>query len=57
MQIQVAEVAIEVEKKQIKNMHLYVKPPLGRVFISAPLKVPNKAIELFVVRKSQTSLF
>ena len=47
MQIQVAEVAIEIEKKKIKNMHLYVKPPLGRVVISAPVKVPNKAIELF----------
>ena len=47
MQMQVAEVAIEVQKKKIKNMHLYVKPPCGRVVISAPLRVPNKAIELF----------
>ena len=45
MQMQVAEVAIEVQKKKIKNMHLYVKPPCGRVVISAPLRVPNKAIE------------
>ena len=47
MQIQVAEVPIEVQKKRIKNMHLYVKPPYGRVVISAPLRVPDKAIELF----------
>lgn len=47
MQIQVAEVPIEVQKKKIKNMHLYVKPPGGRVVISAPLRVSNKAIELF----------
>ena len=47
MQIQVAEVPIEVQKKRIKNMHLYVKPPYGHVVISAPLRVPNKAIELF----------
>lgn len=47
MQIQVAEVAIEVQKKKIKNMHLRVKPPWGRVVISAPLRVPNRTIELF----------
>lgn len=47
MQIQVAEVAIEVQKKKIKNMHLYVKPPCGRVVISAPMRVPNKMIESF----------
>ncbi len=47
MQIQVAEVPIEVQKKRIKNMHLYVKPPYGQVVISAPLRVPDKAIELF----------
>ena len=47
MQIQVAEVAIEVQKKKIKNMHLYVKAPMGCVVISAPLRVPNKAIERF----------
>ena len=47
MQIQVAEVAIEVQKKNIKNMHLRVKPPWGRVVISAPLRVPNRTIELF----------
>lgn len=47
MQIQVAEVPIEVQKKRIKNMHLYVKPPYGQVVISAPLRAPDKAIELF----------
>lgn len=47
MQIQVAEVAIEVQKKKIKNMHLYVKPPCGRVVISAPMRVPDKMIESF----------
>lgn len=51
MTITIGDITIEVHKKEIKNMHLYVKPPLGSVSISAPAKMSNKAIELFARTK------
>jgi predicted metal-dependent hydrolase len=48
MQIQVNGIDVQVDKKNIKNMHLYVKPPLGRVIVSAPMLMTEKAVENFV---------
>ena len=47
MRIVISEIPIEVQKKSIKNMHLQVKPPDGHVVISAPLDMPDKAIEIY----------
>jgi predicted metal-dependent hydrolase len=47
----ISGIPIEVCKKNIKNMHLYVKPPNGKVMISAPLNMSDKAIERFVRTK------
>jgi len=38
--ITVAGVAVEVLRKRIKNLHLRVYPPDGRVRVSAPLRMP-----------------
>ena len=43
----VSDIEIEVIKKNIKNMHLAVLPPLGKVRISAPLRTKDEAIKLF----------
>lgn len=48
MQITVSGIDVLVEKKNIKNMHLYVKPPLGKVSVSSPLRMSDKSIENFV---------
>lgn len=48
MKITVSGIDIQVNKKKIKNMHLYVKPPEGFVVVSAPLLVSRKSIENFV---------
>lgn len=48
MQITVSGIDVLVEKKDIKNMHLYVKPPLGKVTVSSPLRMPDKSIENFI---------
>lgn len=45
MRIVISGIPIDVQKKNIKNMHLQVKPPDGHVVISAPLSVDDKAIE------------
>lgn len=48
MQITVSGIDVLIEKKNIKNMHLYVKPPLGKVSVSAPIAISEKSIENFV---------
>ena len=43
MRIVISGIPIDVQKKNIKHMHLQVKPPDGHVVISAPLSVDDKA--------------
>lgn len=47
----VNEVEIEVERKPIKNLHLAVYPPNGRVHVSAPEEYTDEQIRLFVLKK------
>ena len=49
--ITVSNIKIDVVRKDIKNIHLAVYPPTGRVRIAAPLKVNEDAIRLFAVAK------
>jgi len=49
--LNISGIQIEVCKKHIKNMHLYVKPPHGKVTVSAPLSMSDEAIERFVRTK------
>ena len=49
--ITVNNVSIDVVRKDIKNMHLAVYPPAGRVRIAAPMKVNDNAIRLFAISK------
>jgi len=50
--LNISGIPIEVCKKDIKNMHLYVKPPNGYVTVSAPLSMSDMAIERFVRTKA-----
>jgi len=51
MLLTISGILINVSKKSIKEMRLYVKPPNGEVTVSAPLSLSNEAIELFVRSK------
>ena len=51
MQIFVANIPVEVVKKEIKNMHLSVLPPEGRVRVSAPETLSDESIIMFVRTK------
>lgn len=42
---------IDLTKKNIKNLHLRVYPPNGRVKITAPLRMDDEAIRRFVMQK------
>lgn len=46
-----SQLIIDVVKKDIKNLHLGVYPPDGRVRIASPLKVDDETIRLFAISK------
>lgn len=48
MQITVGGIDVLVNKKDIKNLHLSVKPPLGNVVVSAPILMSQKSVENFI---------
>jgi len=50
-QIQVLDLTIDVVKKDIKNMHLAVYPPTGRIRLASPKDVKDEAIRLFAISK------
>lgn len=50
-QIKLGEIAIDVVQKDIKNIHLSVYPPAGRVRISAPLRMDLDTIRVFAITK------
>ena len=47
----VAGLTVEVVRKDIKNLHLGVYPPHGRVRVAAPLMVGDEAVRLAVIDK------
>ncbi len=50
-QITINDIKIDVIRKDIKNIHLAVYPPTGRVRIAAPLNMNEDAIRMFAISK------
>jgi predicted metal-dependent hydrolase len=50
-QIQLGDLTVDVIKKDIKNVHLSVYPPTGRVRISAPNRMDMDTIRVFAISK------
>lgn len=49
--IQVSGISIEIVRKDIKNLHVGVYPPHGRVRVAAPLRLSDEAVRLAVVTR------
>lgn len=49
--LKIANIDIEIVRKAIKNMHLAVYPPHGRIRLAAPLNTDSEVIRLFVISK------
>jgi predicted metal-dependent hydrolase len=49
--ISVANLTIDIVRKDIKNMHLAVYPPNGRIRLSAPEKTDSEMMRLFAISK------
>jgi predicted metal-dependent hydrolase len=52
-ELKLGNIEIEVVQKDIKNIHLSVYPPFGRVHISAPLYMDFDTIRVFAISKLQ----
>ena len=50
-QITVNGLTVDVVRKDIKNLHLAVYPPAGRIRVAAPLRVNDEAVRLFTVSR------
>ena len=59
MDTEIAGIPFKIIRKDIKNMHLYVKPPDGHVEVSAPWHLSEESVLMFVrtrlgwIRKQQ----
>ena len=49
--IELGDITLDVVRKDIKNVHLSVYPPTGRVRISAPARMSLDTIRLFAISK------
>ncbi|MDD4963966.1 MAG: SprT family zinc-dependent metalloprotease [Gallionella sp.] len=50
-QITVSGLTVDVVRKDIKNLHLAVYPPAGRIRVAAPLRVSDEAVRLAVISR------
>jgi len=51
MQLEIGDIVMDVVLKDIKNIHLSVHPPQGRVRISAPSRTDIDTIRVFAISK------
>lgn len=51
VEIRVSGLAIQIVRKDIKNLHLGVYPPNGRVRVAAPLALTGDAVRLAVISR------
>ena len=50
-QIELGDIVVDVELKNIKNIHLSVYPPTGRVRIAAPARMDLDTIRVYAITK------
>lgn len=49
--ISVGGVDVQIDRKEIKNLHIGIYPPHGRVRVATPVKIDDEAVRLAVVSK------
>jgi predicted metal-dependent hydrolase len=50
-QIKVSGLVVDVVRKNIKNLHLAVYPPTGRVRVAVPLRVSDEAVRMAIITR------
>jgi predicted metal-dependent hydrolase len=51
VEISVSGLAVQIVRKDIKNLHLGVYPPNGRVRVAAPLALSDDAVRLAIISR------
>ena len=49
--IEVRGIPVEIVRKEIKNLHVGVYPPSGRVRVAVPLRLDDEAVRLAVISR------
>lgn len=49
--VNIRNIPIQIVKKEIKNLHLWVYPPLWRVRVAVPQKITDDTVRLFVINR------
>ena len=49
--INVSGIGVHIDRKEIKNLHIGVYPPDGRVRVAAPLNIDNEAVRLAIISR------
>lgn len=52
-QLQLSEISIEITYKLVKNIHLSVYPPVGRVKVSAPEEMNSDTVRAYLISRVQ----
>ena len=50
---QIGTLNIEIERRKIKNINIYVKPPNGDVLVTVPMRVSNEEVFRFLKKKEE----
>ena len=50
-QVHLGDLSVDVVRKDIKNVHLSVHPPTGRVTIAAPSRMSPETLRVFAISK------
>ena len=50
---QIGTLNIEIERRKIKNVNIYVKPPNGDVLVTVPMRVSNEEVFRFLKKKEE----
>lgn len=48
---QIGTLNIEIKRRKIKNMNIYVKPPNGDVLVTVPMKISDEEVFRFIKKK------
>lgn len=51
--MKICDFDVEIVKKDIKNLHLSVLPPNGKIKVSAPLFMTDESIKLFIIANQE----
>lgn len=44
-------IRIRVERRKIKNINMYLRPPYDEVLVTAPIRMPEAVIKKFIREK------